>query len=108
MDKDFKAFLERIKEDPAFAEAVKQAGDRIVKAEEGLGEGEILFRAGKELGYEFTLGDIDRKMAEEQELDDDELALAAGGGGVLDTIWDIIENITWCLAAAYYCAHWDK
>ena len=117
MAKDLKAFLERMKEDSAFAEKVKETGDRIKKDEENLGEGEVLVRAAKELGYEFTLGDIDRNIADEQELDDDELASAAGGTaktgepGFLDIFlawWDTtFGNTNWCMEGAYHCAIWD-
>ena len=76
----FAEFLERMSKDQSFAEAVKMAGDRIAEAEKDLEDEEILRRAGKEMGYEFTAGDIERNFVDDQELDGAELRNIAGGG----------------------------
>jgi predicted ribosomally synthesized peptide with nif11-like leader len=108
MAKDLNAFLERTREDSAFAEAVKEAGDRIAKAEEISGEGELLVRAAKDLGYEFTLGDIERSIADEQEVDDTELERVAGGASESDLVSKIIKAIGLCKSSAYRCVIWSN
>ena len=94
MAKDLKAFLTRMKEDSAFAEEVKAKGKSIAEAEKISDERELLVKAGNELGYEFTMGDIERLIAEDQELDDKELAKAAGG---------LVIGARWCWWQSYNC-----
>ena len=94
MAKDLKAFLTRIKEDSAFANEVREKGKSIMEAEKISSEDELAIKVGKELGYEFTMGDIERSIAEDQELDDKELAKAAGG---------LVIGARWCWWQSYNC-----
>ena len=94
MAKDLNAFLTRMKEDSAFAEEVKAKGKSISEAEKISDEKELTVRVGKELGYEFTMGDIERSIAEDQELDDKELKKAVGGTIIFG----------WCWGEEYSCA----
>lgn len=94
MAKDLKAFLTKMREDPAFAEEAKAKGKSIAEGEKITDEKELAVKVGKELGYEFTMGDIERSIAEDQELDDKELAKAAGG---------VIIGNCWCWGQKYNC-----
>ena len=98
MDKDLKAFLTRIKEDSAFANEVREKGKSIMEAEKISSEDELAIKVGKELGYEFTLSDIDRNIAEDQEVDDKELAKVAGGVKIGDH---------WCWGESYACDYFN-
>ena len=98
MAKDLKEFLTRIKEDPAFANEVREKGKSIMEAEKISGEDELAIKVGKELGYEFTMSDIDRNIAEDQEIDDKELAKAAGGAEPTDE---------WCWGESYGCHYFN-
>ena len=97
MAKDLNAFLTRMNEDSAFAEEVKAKGKSIAEAEKISDEREITVKVGKELGYEFTMGDIERSIAEVQELDDKELDKVAGGK-IID-----IDGSPWCWGEAFGC-----
>ena len=94
MAKDLNAFTTRMNEDSAFAEEVKAKGKSIMEAEKISSEDELAIKVGKELGYEFTMSDIDRNIAEDQEVDDKELEKVAGGG-------EYIEG--WCWGEAWGC-----
>ena len=102
MTKDLKAFLTRMKEDPAFAEEVEAKGNNIAEAEKLSDGREILVKAGKELGYEFTMGDLERSIADDQELDDKELAKAAGGAIIY-----FPSGEPWCWGEAHDCAEFN-
>ena len=94
MAKDLKAFLTRLEEDSAFAEEVKAKGKSISEAEKISDDRELTVRVGAELGYEFTMGDIERNSADDQEIDDKELAKAAGG---------LVIGARWCWWQSYNC-----
>jgi predicted ribosomally synthesized peptide with nif11-like leader len=94
MAKDLKAFLTKMNEDATFAEEVKAKGKSITETEKISDEKELAVKVGKELGYEFTMGDIERLIAEDQELDDKELAKAAGG---------LVIGARWCWWQSYNC-----
>ena len=96
MAKDLKEFLTRIKEDSSFANEVREKGKSIMEAEKISSEDELAIKVGKELGYEFTMSDIDRNIAEDQEVDDKELAKAAGG---------YIDDDGWCWGESYGCIY---
>ena len=98
MAKDLKAFLTRIKEDSAFANEVREKGKSIMEAEKISSEDELAIKVGKVLGYEFTMSDIDRSIAEDQEIDDKELKKAAGG---------YISEGGWCWGESYGCSYFN-
>lgn len=95
MAKDLNAFLTRMNEDSAFAEEVKAKGKSIAEAEKISDDKELTIKVGKELGYEFTMGDIERNFADVQELDDKELDKVAGG--------EIIDWGPWCWGESFGC-----
>ena len=97
MANDLNAFLTKMEEDTAFAEDVKAKCKDIAESEEVADEKELLVKVGMELGYDFTLGNLERYVAGLQELDDDELSRVAGGF--------IIKNNTrtWCWFEAWGC-----
>ena len=107
MVKDLKAFYKKMEEDSAFAREAEMKGKRIAEAKKIFDDKELTVRVGKELGYDFTINDINKaelKLAEFEakkaaaetkdmldetfELDPDRLAAIAGGcekGVAVDT-----------------------
>ena len=67
MVKDLKAFYTRMEEDSAFAREAEMKGKSIAEAEKISDDKELTVRVGKELGYKFTINDINKaelKLAE--------------------------------------------
>ena len=98
MAKDLSAFLTRLSEDTAFAEEAMEKSKSIAAAGKISDDKMLTVRVGKEMGYEFTLDDINRtelKIEENEaagnsavakdmqtdmfELDPESLAAVAGG-----------------------------
>ena len=107
MVKDFEEFIKKMHEDPEFARKAKERGKSIAANEER----EIIIKIGKEFGYEFTAGDIDRFNADNQELDDSELANVAGGMYCINPgnnpTPDNPED-KWCVNHPdWKCIHWN-
>lgn len=75
MVKNFEEFYKKVHEDPEFAKIVKEKVKDVATNEEK----DLIIKVGKEFGYEFTAGDIDRFNADTRELDDSELDNVAGG-----------------------------
>lgn len=79
MARGYQEFLKRASEDSTFAKEAKTRGKIIAEAEGITDDREILIKVGRELGYEFTMGDIERDLADGQEVDDEMLEGVAAG-----------------------------
>jgi predicted ribosomally synthesized peptide with nif11-like leader len=55
---------------------------RIAEAQEAQSDAEAITNAAKALGYDISIPDIEKTMAESSELDQDELESVSGGAGV--------------------------
>ena len=67
MAKDLKAFYKKMEDDSAFAREAEAQGKSIAEAEKISDDKELTVRVGKELGYKFTINDINKaelKLAE--------------------------------------------
>ena len=132
MVKDLKAFYKKMEEDSAFAKEAEAQGKSIAEAEKIADDKELTVRVGKELGYKFTINDINKaelKLAEFEakktaaetkdmlgetfELDPDRLAEIAGGcekGVAVDTFhphdWVFVrreKGKLWGYNMVYWC-----
>ncbi|MBP3866428.1 MAG: Nif11-like leader peptide family RiPP precursor [Eggerthellaceae bacterium] len=76
-----KAFEAALRADEELRQKFQDAMRRIAESDEKLHEQEVIVAAARELGYEFTIEELDRSRAEVQELDDAELEAVTGGAG---------------------------
>ena len=87
---------------------LQETARKIADSGEATSDGDALAKAAAELGYEISVGDIEKIVAEAQELDDEELAAITGGNLIngdvtlLDGPLDNDMNSAWCLAA-WHC-----
>ncbi len=100
LDRDFKADSELEKK---FNEAMTEA------AQSGTceNESELIVRAAKSLGYEISAGELERSKAAKEELDPEEMKLAAGGEEGCWRLWDTkyedeYGHSDWCLTV-WHC-----
>lgn len=77
----------------------EEACERIARETEGQSEGEVMSKAAAELGYTVSAADIERSMADSQELDLDELEKVAGGSSATT---DENGNDIFCICA-WHC-----
>lgn len=76
-----KAFEAALKESEELQQQFQDAMKRVAESGEKSHEQEVIVAAASELGFEFTVEELDRSRAEAQELDDAELEAVAGGSG---------------------------
>ena len=77
---NIKAFEAALKENKELQETFKAAKKRIAENKEAASDAELLVKAAAEVGFVLTVAEIDRAMAEAQELNDEELEIVSGGG----------------------------
>ena len=58
---------------------------RIIENREAANDGEALVKASAEAGFTLTMPELERSMAQKQELSDEDLARVAGAGDSADT-----------------------
>ena len=85
------AFEAALKENKELREKYEAAQKRIIENKEAESDGEVLVKAAAEVGFTLTPEELERAMAQYQELNDEELGNVAGGAGG-----------DWC-SAMYYC-----
>ena len=68
-----------INADGKLRESFDAAVKRIVEADGVTSDGDAMVKAAAELGYDLSMGELERLYAESQELSDDELDAIAGG-----------------------------
>ena len=93
------AFEAALKENNELQEKFTAAKKRITEAKEVASDSEMLVKAAAEIGFTLTVAEVERVIAEKQELSDEDLAKVSGGEFHL-------EN--WCLLD-YNCGtfyHW--
>ena len=132
MSEELKRFEEDLKKSAEAREKLEVLFGRIVKEGKAQSDGEAMVLAAKEMGYQITLADLDKKAADAEALDTEEMERVTGGATDLnvyyeskngeeiakrndctvnyacDYIWNqqlVDENghNTWCLA--YYNCH---
>ena len=75
--------LKRLKNDLStnaeLRKKMEETAKRIAESGEAKSDGEILVKAAAELGYAVKIADFERAMADDEELDPEELKQSAGG-----------------------------
>ncbi|MBE5970767.1 MAG: hypothetical protein E7242_11110 [Lachnospiraceae bacterium] len=74
-------FEEALKKDPEKMKAFEEAQKRIFDEKSAKNDGEIMVKAAKEVGFDITIEEIDRSIAEKQEIDDELLDEVVGAAG---------------------------
>ena len=87
MIKDLKAFYTRMEEDSAFAREAEAKGKSIAEAEKISDDKELAVRVGKELGYDFTINDINKAELKHAEFEAEKAA--AGKKDMLDEVFEL-------------------
>ena len=83
-----KAFETALNESKELQENFVAAQKRIVENDAASSDGELLVKAAAEVGYTLTMAELERVMAQSQELSDEELNRVVGGAD---------KNDDWCL-----------
>ena len=73
------AFEVALREDKNLQEKFEAAKKRIAENGEASGDADLLVKAASAVGFTFCIADLERNMAQSQELIDDELEIITGG-----------------------------
>ena len=73
------AFEAAMKENKELHEKYEAALKRIVENREAANDGEALVKAAAEVGFTVTMAELERSVAQNQELSDDDLEMVSGG-----------------------------
>ena len=73
------AFEAALKESRELQEAFETAKKRIAENKEAASDSEMLAKAAAEVGYTLSVAEIDRVLAEAQEISDEDLETVSGG-----------------------------
>ena len=84
-------FEEALNNDPEKQKAYEAALKRIAEEKSAKSDCEAIQMAVKEMGYDISIGELERAFADKQEMADDELDKVAGGG-----------NPCWFVDGCYY------
>ena len=79
MNEELKQFDEELKTSKDLQKKFEEALKRIEENGEAKSDGDVVVRAAAELGYTFTVGDLERAKAGDEKLDADELEQLSGG-----------------------------
>ena len=90
----FLAFEAALKESKELQEKFEVAKKRIADNKEASCDGELIIKSAAEIGFTLTMEEMERAVAQMQELSDEELKQVVGGRG--------IDPDTWCWFS-YYC-----
>ena len=80
------AFETALKENKELQEKFEAAAKRMTENKEAQGN-EVLIKAAAEVGFTLTLAEVERAMAESEEIGDDELAEVVGGINIFKGEW---------------------
>ena len=81
------AFEAALKESEELQEKLLAAQKRIVENKEASSESEVLVKAAAEVGYTLTIAEVERAIAQNQELSEEELENVSGGLFLLGDDW---------------------
>ena len=82
MNEELKRFEEELKNSKDLQEKFEEAVKHIAESGEAQSDGEIVVKAAAELGYTFTVGDLERAKAGDEKMDADELEQLSGGSNL--------------------------
>ena len=93
--KGLKELEEALSKDEALRNTYEIECKRIAEAKEAANDAEVMVKAADKLGFELSLAELEREMADKEALNDDELENISGG----DTILDVDEHghNNWCI-----------
>lgn len=96
-----------LKNDPELAKKFKEAMREAAQTGTCKSEGELITRVAKSFGYGISMGELERTKAAKEELDPQELELAAGGEENCTCMWerstdDEYGHGAWCVTA-WHC-----
>ena len=95
------AFEAALKENKELREKYEAAQKRIIENKEAESDGEVLVKAAAEVGFTLTLEELERAMAQYQELNDEELEDVAGGWFAI--VMPIVTTIITCVCKSITC-----
>ena len=95
---NIKAFETALKEDKDLRETYEAALERIVENKEASSDGEVMVKAAAEVGFTLTEAELERAMAQAQELSDEDLEQVSGGSKEGEWVWCL--DIFYCFAVA--------
>jgi predicted ribosomally synthesized peptide with nif11-like leader len=76
---NIQAFEAALAENKELHEKYEAALKRIVENKEAANDGEALVKAAAEVGFTVTMAELERSVAQNQELSDDDLEMVSGG-----------------------------
>jgi hypothetical protein len=96
------AFEAALKENRELLEKFEAAKKRIVENKEATNDAEILVKAAAEVDFSLTVAEVERSIAEMQELNEEDLEKIAGG---VDSSFpgDVSYNIKDGCSSVYFC-----
>ena len=97
---NIKAFEAALKEDKELRETYEAALKRIVEKKEASSDGEVMVKAAAEVGFTLTEAELERAMAQAQELSDEDLEQVSGGIQEGEWVWCL--DIFYCFAAVVH------
>lgn len=89
------AFEAALKESKELREKYEAALKRIAESKEASCDGEVMTKAAAEVGFTLSMAELERAMAQAQELSEEDLAQVSGGANEK-------EEWVWCLDI-FYC-----
>lgn len=75
---------EALSGDEALMKKYEETVNRILSSGEAANDGEVIVKAAAELGFDISIEDLERAIAEQEQLSDNDLENIAGGGGLTD------------------------
>ena len=100
--KNILAFEAALTESKELHEKYEAALKRIVENKEVASDGEALVKAAAEVGFTLTMAELERSMAQNQELSDDDLEMVAGSDSS-DTFCMVDYSCDYA-----YCNEWNS
>ena len=79
MTENLKKFEKALKADKALSEKFQAEAQRLVSEKLAANDGEVFVKAAKAVGFEVTPAEVEKAVAERQELDEDEMNAVTGG-----------------------------
>ena len=95
------AFEAALQESKELQEKFVAAQKRIIENKEAESDGELLVKAAAEVGFTLTMEELERAMAQKQELNDEELDNVAGGASNT-------QNLCWKDYSCSFVYHHDS
>ena len=103
---NIKAFDAALKENKELLDKFNAAAKRIMENKEAESDAGLIVKAAAEIGFTLTEAEIERQMANTQEIGDEELANVAGGNNDSNT-FEVEYTWCWLNVGCYYISRTD-